>query len=293
MVATRLRNPDCPVSIQVAVAQISSRLGDFDQNLNHHLEIASACKQNGDDLVVFPELSLTGYFIKDLVPTVALTSHDPRLTPLLEASHEIDIVAGFVERDHQDRCFIASGYWSKGNLLHVHRKVHLPTYGMFEDARFFDAGRSVRAFETPWGKAGLLICEDLWHPMTASILAADGATWLIGVSASPARGFTSADQPGSTLSYERLLGTYAHLWALPVVYCNRVGFEDGFGYAGSSCLIDVTGQVTHEAPAFEQTILRGSLDLSRRLETRAAHPLSRDMRLELVQRELHRILQDA
>ena len=293
MVATRLRSPEPAHVPAIAIAQTSARLGDLPWNLDRHVAIAHEQADRGDDLVVFPELSLTGYFLKDLVPEVALRPDDALLTPIREVSRRVDVVAGFVERDGQDRCYVASGYWSGGQLLHVHRKVHLPTYGMFEDARFFDAGRAVRAFDTRWGRGGLLICEDLWHPMTASLLTADGATWLIGVSASPARGFTSSEQPGSTLSYERLLGTYAHLWAMPVVYCNRAGFEDGFGYAGSSCLIDVTGRIVAQAPSFEEAILRGTLDLGHRLRARAANPIGRDMRLDLVERELRRILQDA
>jgi predicted amidohydrolase len=288
-----LRSPEPLRSPTVAIAQTTARLGDLAANLERHVAIALEQVAQGADLVVFPELSLTGYFLKDLVPEVALRTDDALLAPLREVSRQADVVAGFVERDDQDRCYVASGYWSGGELLHVHRKVHLPTYGMFEDARFFDAGRSVRAFDTRWGRGGLLICEDLWHPMTASLLAADGATWLIGVSASPARGFASAEQPGSTLGYERLLGTYAHLWAMPIVYCNRVGFEDGFGYAGSSCLIDVTGQVVAEAPPFEEACLRGMLDLGHRLRARAANPIGRDMRLDVVERELRRILRDA
>jgi NAD+ synthase (glutamine-hydrolysing) len=161
------------MSINIALAQINTRLGDLTSNLDHHLRLAAEAQQNSADLLVFPELSLTGYSLQDLVPQVALlpTKEDPIFKHLLEASQKIDLVVGFVEEDARNRFYIASGYLSRGEILHIHRKVHLPTYGIFDEKRFLACGDTFRAFDTRFGRVGLLICEDFWHISSPYLLA--------------------------------------------------------------------------------------------------------------------------
>ena len=145
--------------LNLALAQISTKLGDVQANLDKHLELIDEAKKQQADLIVFPELSLTGYVLQDLVASVAHkpTEDDAVFTHLLKASQDLDIMIGFVDEDDRHRFFIASVYLSGGKVLHVHHKVYLPTYGLFDEGRFFAWGDSVRSFDTRFGRVGMLI----------------------------------------------------------------------------------------------------------------------------------------
>src|SRR3990172_5948728 len=137
------------MNLTLALAQIAPKLGDVDSNLEKHLDFIKQAKAQKADLLVFPELSLTGYVLQDIVPTVAHhpTDDDPIFKPLLQASRDLDLVVGFGDEDTRHRFYIASAYLSGGRVLHVHHKVYLPTYGLFDEGRFFAWGDSVRAFD--------------------------------------------------------------------------------------------------------------------------------------------------
>ncbi len=187
------------MKLNLALAQICTKLGRVEDNLEKHLATIKEAKANGADLLVFPELSLTGYVLQDLVPVVAHrpTADDPVFRPLLEASQTIDLVVGFVEEDQRNRFFIASAYLSRGEVVHVHHKVYLPTYGLFDEGRFFAWGDSVRAFDTRFGRVGMLICEDFWHASPPYLLWLDGADLFLFISASPGRGLS--DEPAARI----------------------------------------------------------------------------------------------
>ena len=181
---------------KLALSQISTVLGDVQANLNKHLKIIDQAYAEHVDLLVFPELSLTGYFLQDLVPTVALRPNlsDPVFRKLIEASQKLDLVVGFVQEDERNRFYIASAYLSGGEVLHVHQKIYLPTYGLFDEGRFFAWGDKVRAFDTRFGRVGLLVCEDFWHASLPYLLWQDGADIMIFSSASPGRGLSQEPQ---------------------------------------------------------------------------------------------------
>src|SRR6266850_2569803 len=158
--------------MKIALAQTAPKLGDPGTNLKRHLELVRRAKLKGADLVVFPELSLTGYMLQDLVPEVAEeTGRGARLRALAAASKRIGIVAGFVERAPGILYYNAAGLFLGGALQHLHRKVYLPTYGMFDEGRYFAAGDTFQTVDTSWGRTGLLICEDFWHLSSSWLLA--------------------------------------------------------------------------------------------------------------------------
>ena len=175
------------MKLTIGLAQISPRLGDVKANLDKHLRFVEHAAAQGVELLVFPELSLTGYMLQDFVHEVARTPapDDPLLAPLMEASHKLDLVVGLAERDVRGRLFTASLYLAQGQIVHLHRKVYLPTYGMFDEGRDFDLGEEVRAFDTRFGRAGLLICEDFWHASPPYLLWLDGADLMLLTSSSP------------------------------------------------------------------------------------------------------------
>jgi len=184
------------MKLNLALAQINTRLGDTEANLAKHLEFIREARAREVDLLIFPELSLTGYVLQDLATAVAHrpTSDDPVFRPLLAASQDIDLVVGFVNEDRRHRFYIAAAYLSKGQVLHVHHKVYLPTYGLFDEGRFFAWGDGVQAFDTRFGRLGILICEDFWHASPPYLLWLDGAEMLLFTSASPGRGRPAAQR---------------------------------------------------------------------------------------------------
>ena len=281
-----------PMQLNLALAQINTTLGDVQANLEKHLGLIAEAKKQEADLIVFPELSLTGYVLQDLVPTVSHrpVDDDPAFKHLLKASQEIDLVVGFVNEDTRHRFYIASAYLSGGKALHVHHKVYLPTYGLFDEGRFFAWGDSVRAFDTRFGRMGILICEDFWHASPPYLLWLDGADVLLFTSASPGRGLNDSEKLESARWVENVNRSYANLFTCFVAHSNRVGYEDGLHFWGGATVFDPNGERIAQGPYFEEALTLAALDLNQLHRTRARLPLLRDERTALVQRELVRIM---
>ena len=280
------------MQLNLALAQINTKLGDVQANLEKHLALIADAKKQTADLLVFPELSLTGYVLQDLVPSVAHkpTDNDPVFKQLLKASHDLDLVVGFVDEDSRHRFYIASAYISGGQVLHVHHKVYLPTYGLFDEGRFFAWGDSVRAFDTRFGRVGILICEDFWHASPPYLLWLDGADIMLLTSASPGRGLGDNEKLESARWVERVNQTYASLFTSFVAHTNRVGFEDGLHFWGGATVFDPNGKLLAQGPYHEEALTFTTLDLNQLHRTRARLPLLRDERTNLMQNELNRIL---
>jgi NAD+ synthase (glutamine-hydrolysing) len=279
------------MKLTVAVTQLNTKLGNVAHNLEHTLEFTHQAHDQGADLVVFPELSLTGYVLQDLVPTVAMrpTRDDPTFKHLLDASNEIDMVVGFVDEDRRNRFYISSAYLSRGEVLHIHHKVYLPTYGLFDEGRFFAWGDGIRAFDTRFGRMGILICEDFWHASPPYLLWLDGADLFLFTSASPGRGLSSAPQLESAHWVEQINRAYASLFTSFVIHANRVGYEDGLHFWGGSTIYDPNGTLVEQAPYDVEHMIVREIDLGQLHRTRARLPLLRDERTALVTRELNRI----
>jgi NAD+ synthase (glutamine-hydrolysing) len=282
------------MKLKIALAQINTKLGDIHANLEKHLTLAKQAWQDGMDLLIFPELSLTGYVLQDLVPAVSCRcdSDDPIFRSLLGASRDIDLMVGFVDEDPRHRFHIASAYLSQGQVVHIHRKVYLPTYGLFDEGRFFAPGNTIRAFNTRFGRFGMLICEDFWHASPPYLLWLDGADMLLFASASPGRGLGSGSKLESSAWVEHTNRAYAGLFTVFVAHANRSGFEDGLNFWGGSTIFDPDGNLVVQAPYFEEAVTMAEIDLNQLHRTRARLPLLRDERPDLVQHELERILRE-
>lgn len=282
------------MKLNIALAQINTKLGDVKANLDKHLELTHQAQSAGAELIVFPELSLTGYCLQDLVPTVVhrASEDDSVFKLLLDASQKIDMVVGFVDEDQRHRFFIASAYLSGGQVVHIHHKAYLPTYGLFDEGRFFAWGDTVRAFDTRFGRVGILICEDFWHAPLPYLLWLDGADLLLLTSASPGRGLNKQPALESARWVEDINRAYASLFTSFVVHTNRVGYEDGLNFWGGSTIYDPNGGLLSKFPYHEETVSITEIDLNQLHRTRARLPLLRDERTALVLRELQRILGD-
>jgi predicted amidohydrolase len=293
--------------LHLRVEQIAPKLGRVEDNLKLHLErLEDACSSRAK-VVVFPELSLMGYLLKDLVPEVALTQAElvEHFQKGSKKIKDLEAVIGFAEESEGHRYYNSSAFlrWdSKGKveLVHVHRKVHLPTYGLFDEGRYYSAGQTIRAFESRYlGRCGILICEDAWHLSLPLLLSVDGPDFegvgtLFIPSNSPARGVGAETEgiPESHRTWEHLVYTYACLLGVAVIYPNRAGVEDGLTYAGASQVSLPGGEVVAKAPLFEPAHLDVDLEWPEALRKhRIRSPFGGMQDLALLQRELGRILQ--
>lgn len=275
--------------LRVALVQSAPKLGDVEANLEEHLLLAAVARKQGAAVAVFPELSLTGYLLEDQVPEVALASGGRALGKLLRASRNIDLVVGFVEEAPGHLFHNAAAYLSGGKLVHLHRKVYLPTYGMFHEGRDFAPGDRVRAFDSPHGRFGILICEDAWHPMCAWLLTQQGAEGIFVLSSGPTRGARPGRGISSVGVWHDLLRVTAQFQTGFLIYANRVGYEDGLSFGGGSAAIDPFGRIVASLPALETGMAVADLDPDVLRRARTAYPLLRDENLELAAREIARL----
>jgi predicted amidohydrolase len=276
--------------LRVALAQIAPQLGNVPANLRLHGEMVRRAARGGADLLVFPELSLTGYLLQDLVPEVAVRlAGSPVVGQLLRWSRRLDLVVGLVEESDDHRFYNAALYLSGGKIVHRHRKVYLPTYGMFDEGREFAAGDSFSAFATRFGRFGILICEDAWHPSASYLLARDGADVLLIVSSGPSRGIGSGRDPASLASWQDLCRVTAQFQTVYAAYVNRVGVEEGMHFSGGSLLVDPAGKIMGRAPALKETILYGTFSREALRRARTRYPLLRDEKPDLVLKALARM----
>lgn len=275
------------------LAQIAPLLGDVGANLERHLETIRRASRSGADGIVFPELSLTGYLLQDLVPDCAQRiGASPVLDALARASKRIAVIAGFVEQGRGGVFYNSAACFVRGEVAHVHRKVYLPTYGMFDEARYFGAGEVIRTFEAPWGRTGILICEDFWHVSSSWLLALEGMDTLIVMANSPTKGIDASEGPPSREAWVALGQVVARFLTSHVVYVNRTGYEDGWNYGGGSFAVDPAGEVTAQGRLFRTDSVIVSIDSPPLRARRLAFPVLRDEKLDLVRRELDRIAAD-
>jgi len=273
---------------RVAVAQVAPKLGDVAANLAMHQRVVRQAAQAGADLVVFPELSLTGYFLRDLVSEVALPAEGDTVKQLSEDSYRTSVIFGMVEESPRNLLYNSALWLEGGRLSAVHRKAYLPTYGMFDERRYFAAGNRMRCFDTRLGRVGVLICEDAWHLANTVILGADGADLVILMANSPARGVNTAELASQAV-WHHIARNAALLLNVPVIFANRVGFEDGVCFFGSSQVLAPGGATLAQAAQLDEEILWATIDPAATRQARIRTPLARDERLDLTIRELERI----
>ncbi len=278
---------------RIALAQLAPRLGRLDDNLAVHRDVLAHARADGADLVVFPELGLTGYQLQDLSAEVAMALDDPRLAALAAETTGCSAIVSFVEEAPDHRLFIAAALLEDGALRHVHRKIYLPTYGLFDERRFFAAGQVTRAIPSRLGvPLGLAVCEDFWHLTVPLLLALDGAQILVNVSSSPGRDVAAVNEVGlgTATSWRALLRTYAALTTSFVVFCNRVGVDESVTFWGGSEVIGPDGETIMQAPLHDEGVFMAEIDLADVRRERVTLPLLRDERPEMVRRQLERIL---
>jgi predicted amidohydrolase len=257
----------------IAVAQIDSTVGNIEKNIQHHIDYIKKAIAKKVDVVVFPELSLTGYSIKDLNWDIALRAEPNKyFSEFLKLSKKITIIIGAVEEAENYGIYNSAFLFEDNKVFSAHRKNYPPTYGMFEEMRYFSQGKDVRVFNSKYGKLGILICEDMWHISLPYILAHDGADIIISLTASPTRlSGTMEELTSATLNHEQHRA-YARLLSMYVVFANRVGIEDGVNFWGGSQIVAPSGNSIVSGKFFDEDLIIAPIDIN---EIRRARRFSR------------------
>jgi predicted amidohydrolase len=264
---------------KLALAQTDCVLGDVARNVEHHIEQIERAIKEKADAIIFPELSLTGYTLRDLNFEVALDPSSAKvLEPLRKLSKQITIICGGVEEDLNAAVYNAAFVFEEGGLIHTHRKLYPPTYGIFEEMRYFNRGSDLVAFDsTRLGRIGVLVCEDLWHPILPYVLAQQGAQLIVTIAASPTRLDTGDDalassEPQNYSTNREHHATYSRLLGVYLAFVNRIGVEDGVNFWGGSELMQPSGEPCVVAKFFDSDLCFATLDPS---QVRQARQLSR------------------
>jgi predicted amidohydrolase len=276
--------------MRVVLAQIDCLLGDVDENLRRAKEIIARAKSEGADLIVFPELSLAGYALRELSNEVAIEAQSEPIVSLAEEAGETGVVVGFCEEGRGFHTYNSAAYLEGGSLLHLHRKLYLPNYRIYEERKHYNPGQSLRAFDTRLGRMAMLICNDAWQPCLPFIAVQDGAQVLIipansGVYPYPELLDTREYWRDITRFYARMLESY-------VIFVNRVGEEEGLVFLGYSHVVDPWGRVAVEGPANEEALITADIDLDNVRRRRREVPLVKEARLALLSKELNRLAEE-
>lgn len=279
--------------MKIALAQIAPEYGNLEANLAKHLAYIQQAVDARADLIVFPELSLTGDTTDPAHRDVSLNLDADTLLAISEASRQIDIVVGLIERSQTNlyNRYNAAFYLSDGALLQRHRKLFLVNYATFEEAKHYVPGNNLQAFDTQFGRVCMLICNDAWHAAAPYIAALDSAELLI-VPANSARD-TLDNHLNIPATWEHMNRAYSAMMGFYTVFVNRVGVRDtvygDFPYWGGSEIIGPDGEVIVKAPYDQEALVFGEIVTGRVAQQRFNAPILRDARLWLLRQEIDRL----
>jgi predicted amidohydrolase len=281
-----------PSTLRVALAQVDCGLGDVEANARGAREQIDRARAEGADLVVFPELSLTGYALGGVTEDVSIALDDPAIAGLAAAADGIAAVVGCVESGRV-HTYNSALYLDGGAIVHVQRKTHLPTYGRWDEEKYFSRGAALRAFDTRLGRSAILICNDAWQAPLAYLAVHDGARLLIVPASSSLMVADGTDPAELERDWADLLRAHARFLQAWVVFVNRVGEEAGVTFWGGSRVVDPWGNVVAQAPRGEAALVHADLDVGAVRRRRREMPLLKEPRLGLIRREVDRLLDGA
>jgi predicted amidohydrolase len=277
--------------MKVRAIQFGPGLGKIEDNLDFHRKAISRAVRDRFDLVVFPELSLTGYHLKDIVTDVAQSPQSPILRELAELSREIDIVAGAPYEEIPGIFYNSALYFASGKLHHIHRKTQLPNFGIFEEAMIFKPGSHFHSFPVRGFTVGLLICREVLFPINAYLYYLQNCDFLIAISNSPFRGLSQKNFSSFAL-WETLGYVYSVFYHQNFLFVNRSGFEEGIGFGGGSFFASPGTGIIQRAPYFRSSVLDQKIDSDTVRRARFTGNYLRDEKPGMIQAELSRILNE-
>ena len=233
--------------MKVALIQFKPKLDK--SNIDRHIKILVNI-QDRVDIAIFPELSLNGYYLQDGVFENSWKIEE--LQPIQKLANKMDIIIGGAIRENK-KIYNSSLYFSKGKLLHHHKKIHLPNRGLFEEARFYDSGYEIKYFETKFGKTISLVCEDIWRGSTFEQIEKISPNLITIIANSPARGFENG-KIEIVEKWNSLIQSASIIAKSQVIFVNRVGFEDGLGFWGGSMIFNQNGKKIVQLPLYDEVV---------------------------------------
>ena len=269
--------------------QFSPVLGNVARNIQFHIEHINNAIKDHMDLIIFPELSLSGYHLMDIVYDIALTPGNEVFQEFKALSRDIDILIGAPVEEISGIIHNCALYFSKGQLLHSHRKVQLPTFGMFQEHMIFKAGNEFKSFKIGEFTAGIVICREILFPVIPYLYFLQNVDFLIGISNSPHRGINKEGMSSLKL-WERIGEVYAIHYHQNYVFVNRSGFEDGMGFGGGSFFAEPGVGIVKRAKYFQDDILDFDISQETVRRSRISGNYLRDEKPEVISKELQRIL---
>jgi predicted amidohydrolase len=277
--------------MRVALAQVDSVLGQTDANIKRAAATVDDAVDRGADLVVFPELTTSGYSLGNVAQSQAMAVDDPRLAGLATRARGAGVLIGFPEDVVRGiHVYNSAAYLQGDAILHCHRKLYLPTYDVFEERKHFSPGQHMRAYDTPHGRMATLICNDAWQPQLPFLAIQDGAQVLFFPTNSAQSRFP--ERYDSATYWRDITSFYARMFQCYVVFVNRVGDEGPLSFWGGSHVVDPWGQVIGEAPLSQEALVLVDLDLDSVRQRRRDVPLVKEARLGLVERECRRLVEE-
>lgn len=273
--------------LRVAAAQIDPTEADIEKNLDKHMHFIDMARSKGVEVLVFPELSLTGYQVRSQTPDLAITPDDPRLLELAAYAGDMTVIAGFVEEGYAVQFHNSAAALRNGEIKFIHRKLNLATYGNLEEAKYFARGRYIEVFthRQPW-TGSIFICADAWNPGLVHLAALAGATFLaMPVASSHEAVGIDFSNP---LGWETAIKFYGMMYGMPVIMTNHCGSREGERYWGGSRIVDAHGKLLAVGGSGEELVVA---DLQYRTvrQARFQLPTVRDSNLDLIHREIERL----
>jgi len=275
--------------MKVRAIQFSPVLGDISKNLIFHKKRIEEAKKDKIDLIIFPELSISGYYLKDIVYDISLKPEDETINEFKRLSRDIDIILGVPFEEEPGIIYNSALYFSNEKLIHNHRKVQLPNFGMFEEKMIFKPGNLFKSFKIKNFTAGILICREILFPINAYLYYLQNVDFIVALSNSPYRGMKKGGFSSLKL-WERLGEVYSINYHQNYVFLNRSGFEDGVGFGGGSFFASSGEEIGFKAKYFEEEMFDFEINEENVRRSRITTNYLRDEEPELILKELNRIL---
>lgn len=274
-------------ALKIGLVQMNCVEGDLKANLAQVCDTVARYRGNVD-LLVFPELTLTGYSVGERVNALALRLTDPAFQALVQSARGVAIAVGFVEETASFKHFNSLAFIQHRKLLYVHRKIYLPNYGIFEERKYFAPGARYRCVDLEELRVGPFVCGDAWNPALVHLAALDEALVFVFSACSPAGGMGT--ELSSREGWRRSNRFYATMYGTYVLFANRVGCERDLTFWGGSEIVDPFGNTVASAEGDEETVVVGEVDLALVRRARSRLHTVRDEDPSFIQRRMTAII---
>ncbi len=271
--------------MRIIIGQTDAEIANIENNLSKHKGILKKAKSLKGDIVVFPELSLSGYTVCDNVSEIYVKKDSEYIKDMADIANGMPFIFGGIERGDDNFLYNSAFLCRKEGVL-THRKIYLPTYGMFDEGRFLKEGDKITTFFWNNIKCGIAICEDMWHLSVPYLYAMKDVQILFVLAGSPGKGISEEKIPLNAKRWEGMLYTYSMLLGIYIVFVNRAGIEDGISFWGGSAIYAPGGEVPIKAKYFEEDLIYYDINIDEIFNYRVKAPIMKNEKIELIIKSL-------